>query len=100
MGKGSVLRKLLKPGRHVIFADDSFRHLQAVNTALNGYAASVTSFHYTTATKAAKQKLDAASCDRAVASHVAALFADNNKAIVEFVNKRQAFLSSFILEQV
>merc|ERR1712187_884569 len=91
-----MLRNLLEPEKHVIFVDDSLRHIKAVCTSLDGYAASVTALHFTAATTAAKQKLDAASCDRALAGHIAALFAERDLAILALVQQRQAFLRRFI----
>lgn len=98
--KGSMLRNLLEPGMHVIFADDSLRHLKAVATSLDGHAASLSLFHFTAATAAAKRKLDTTSCDHALAEHCAALLAEKDQAIVEITQTRQAFLRSFIAQQV
>merc|ERR1712060_556243 len=95
-----MLRNLLEPRKHVIFVDDSLRHVKAVNTSLDGHAASVTALHFTAATTAAKEKLDAISCDRALAGHIAALFAEKDAAILELVQKRQAFLHRFITGHV
>merc|ERR1712129_218269 len=97
---GSLLRKLLEPDMHVIFADDSLRHLEGVGASLDGYAASVTLFHFTAATSAAKKKLDAASCDQALASHCAALFAEQHPGFLKLVQEKQAFLVRFITGQV
>merc|ERR1711904_199575 len=97
--KGSFLRKLLSAGKHVVFADDSLRHVKSVNDALQGHAASVSALHYTAATSAAKQNLDAESCDRSLACHVGELFASQNHAVLDLVRKRDAFLRNFIAEQ-
>merc|ERR1712218_535661 len=85
--KGSVLRRLLPPRKHVIFADDSLRHVNAVRTALDGHAASVAALHFTSATTVARERLDTASCERAIAGHMVALFAEGDAGLLSIVRE-------------
>jgi len=98
--KGAMMRQILKEGTHVIFADDSARHLHAAKAALDGYAASVSLLHYTAAKDSAKKRLHAESCDQALAGHCAALFQQEQPAFMSLVQSRQAFLRAFINKQM
>lgn len=98
--KGAVCQAVLKPGKHIVFADDSLRHVQAVESALKESAASVTALHYTAATSAAKRRLDTASCDRVMAGHIAALFLENDPAILSIVRQKDVFLRRFIAGEI
>ena len=95
--KGSLMRKVFPPGMHVVFADDSRRHLVAANQALDGHAASVQCLHYTGATFAASQKLNPANCDKQMAHYLAELFEEGNAQIMELVAQQEPFLKRFIL---
>eukprot|EP00927_Polykrikos_kofoidii_P059272 TRINITY_DN54476_c0_g1_i1.p1 TRINITY_DN54476_c0_g1~~TRINITY_DN54476_c0_g1_i1.p1 ORF type:complete len:359 (+),score=61.89 TRINITY_DN54476_c0_g1_i1:103-1077(+) len=98
--KGAMLRQTLKAGTHVIFADDSERHLHDAKAALDGHAASVCLLHYTAAKDAAKGQLDAASCDRDLAGHCAALFDQKHSGFMALVQRKQPFLRVFIDRQL
>jgi len=98
--KGAMLRQILKAGTHVIFADDSARHLHDTKAALDGYAASLCLLHYITAKESAKKQLDAESCDQVLAAHCAALFEQEHPAFMALVQSKQSFLRSFINQQM
>jgi len=94
--KGAILRQTLPAGSHVIFADDSERHLHNVRDALDGHAASVSLLHYTAAKDAAKERLDVAKCDLALAAFCADLHQRSDPALMELVGSKQTFLKTFI----
>jgi len=98
--KGAVLRQTLKAGMHVIFADDSERHLHCVKDALDGHAASLSLLHYTAAKDAAKERLNIESCDIALARHCATLFQNKHEAFMQLVQQKQRFLKAFITRQL
>ena len=98
--KGSLMRAVLQPGMHVVFADDSARHLVAANAALEGLAASVSCLHFTAATSAASQNLNSANCDQQLAKHVAELFAEGDPIVVKLVQEREPFVHRFLTEQI
>jgi len=98
--KGAMLRHTLKAGLHVIFADDSERHLHNVLAALDGHAASVRVLHYTAAKDAAKARLDAVSCDLALAGHCAALYQKRDRRFLELVQRKPEVLKAIVGHQV
>merc|ERR1712217_698602 len=98
--KGAVLRQTLKAGMHVIFADDSERHLHNVKDALDGHAASLFLLHFTAAKDAAKGGLDVGSCDHTLANHCATLFENGHRAFMQLVQEKQRFLKAFIFQQL
>lgn len=97
--KGSLLQKVLPAGMHVVFADDSRRHLVDANAALDGHAASVTGLHFTAATSAAEQNLDSAECDKQMAMHLGSLFAEWDPMLLDLVARKDLFLKKFIQDQ-
>ena len=97
--KGSLMAKVIKPGMHIVFADDSHRHLVAAQNALRGHAASLACLHFTAATSAAKEKLNATNCDAQLSQHVAELFKEGNPLVAGLVKSREPFLARFMEEQ-
>merc|ERR1712008_577187 len=98
--KGAMLRQIAKAGTHVVFADDSARHLHDAKAALDGYAALLCLLHYITANDSSKLQLDAESCDQVLAAHFAALFEQEHPAFVALVQSKHSFLRSFINQQM
>merc|ERR1711971_566408 len=98
--KGAVLRQTLAAGKHVIFADDSERHLHDVRKALDGYAASLCLLHFTSAKESAKNRLDPAHCDATLATHCATLFTNKDVGFMKLVQQKQRFLQAFINQQM
>jgi len=98
--KGALLRQVLKTGSHVVFADDSERHLHDVRAALDGHAASVRLLHYTAAKDAAQARLNIDSCDLALAGHCATLFEKENSGFMDLVQSKQKFLKAFVSSQL
>lgn len=100
VNKGSLLRAVLEPATHVVFADDSLRHLVAANAALEGHSASVACLHFTAATAAAKERLNPMNCDRQLAAHAAELFVKGDPVVCALVEHGDIFLRRFINAQV
>ena len=99
VNKGSLLRAVLQPGMHVVFADDSVRHLVAANAALDGHAASVACLHFTAATSAASKNLNAAKCDEQLAAHIVDLFEEKDPLTTTLV-QTCPFVQRFLAEQL
>jgi hypothetical protein len=97
--KGSLLKKVLIPGMHVVFADDSLRHLIAAQDALKGHAASLSCLHFTAATKAAEENLHAANCDLRMAAYVFDLLKSGDHSVRSLVEQKNLFVRHFMIDQ-